>query len=359
MGHNRCSMHDVTIIGAGVAGLTLAGALKDLGFAPVVLERARGVGGRCATRRVDGRPVDHGVPFLHGRDVEFVAQLQAVTDATPIVGWPRTRKGGGLPCQPEAFEGRDYVVAFREGVSRFPKHLARGLDVRLETEAQSLRRVESSTGRGRRVFELLLASGQTLHSRSLVLTMPVPQARRLLATLDPPSAAVSALGPLFDQVHTLPCLAVIAVYPPGTPHPNWDAWYPVESTMVHAILNDSSKRIERDPLTLVVQGRPTFSREHLEASPDVWSKELLWEAGEFVGDWVERPAIMQTHRWESARVQQATELAAPMAIELEHGEILGLCGDAFATQSGLEGAFRSGIALAPRIADMVGSRFHV
>ena len=352
-------MHDVTIIGAGVAGLTLAGALKDLGFAPVVLERARGVGGRCATRRVDDRPVDHGVAFLHGRDVEFVAQLQAVADATPIVGWPRVRRGGGLPCQPEAFEGRDYVVAFREGVSRFPKHLARGLDVRLETDVQSLSRVESAAGRGRRVFELLLASGQTLHSRSLVLTMPIPRAKTLLATLDPPSEAVSALGPLLDQVRILPCFTVIAVYPPGTARPSWDAWYPTESAMVQAILNDSSKRSERDPLTLVIQGHPRFSRERREASPDIWSKELLWEAGELLGDWVERPAIAQPHRWESARVEQATELAAPIAIELESGEILGLCGDAFSTQSGLEGAFLSAAALAPRIADMVGSRFSV
>src|SRR6266508_3603688 len=114
--HTHGAMHDVVVIGAGISGLALAGALKDLGLSPVVLERGREVGGRCSTHVVDGRPVDHGVPFLHGRDPKFVAALEAVTNATPILGWPHVREGTGIPCQPEAFQGTDYVVAFREGV---------------------------------------------------------------------------------------------------------------------------------------------------------------------------------------------------------------------------------------------------
>jgi phytoene dehydrogenase-like protein len=48
------------IVGAGIAGLACARELASCGREAVVLERSRGVGGRCATRRVNGQPVDHG-----------------------------------------------------------------------------------------------------------------------------------------------------------------------------------------------------------------------------------------------------------------------------------------------------------
>ena len=44
---------DVLIIGAGLAGLKLAGDLHAAGRAPRVLDKGRGVGGRAATRRWD------------------------------------------------------------------------------------------------------------------------------------------------------------------------------------------------------------------------------------------------------------------------------------------------------------------
>ncbi|MFN9939342.1 MAG: FAD-dependent oxidoreductase, partial [bacterium] len=44
-------LYDVVVVGAGVAGLACAGALRESGASVVVLEKSRGVGGRCATRR--------------------------------------------------------------------------------------------------------------------------------------------------------------------------------------------------------------------------------------------------------------------------------------------------------------------
>ncbi len=84
------------VVGAGVAGLACAGALAAAGRAVVVLERARGVGGRCATRPLDGQPVDSGPAFLHGRDPGFLALLDAVPGARRP-GWPAVLEGG---CQP-------------------------------------------------------------------------------------------------------------------------------------------------------------------------------------------------------------------------------------------------------------------
>ncbi len=352
-------MHDVAVIGAGISGLALAGALRDLGFAPVVLERSQAVGGRCATLRVDGRPVDHGVPFLHGRDPKFVAALEAVTGATPILGWPRVREGTGTPCRREAFLGGDYLVAFQEGVSRFPERLAQGIDVRLNCEVRLIRRIKAEAKPGRRTFELELTSGEMLHSRSVALTMPVPRAARLLETLTPPHEFVAQLPPLLEQVRTAPCATIIATYPSGTPRPVWDIAYPPDCEALHAVVNDSSKRAEPEPLTLVVHGRARFSRESLAQPVEEWSRALLADAARAVGRWVEHPASRQVHTWHHAMVQPITELAAPLALRLDQGEVLGICGDGFGPEGGLEGAYRSGIALATRMAELTGAPSHV
>lgn len=335
---------DVLVVGAGIAGLSLARHLRDGGIGSIVLERAAGVGGRCATRRVDGRPVDHGLPFLHGREKGFLAALDAVADATPLPGWPHRRIGGGIPCQPEAFEGVDRLVAFREGLTRFPKHLARDLDVRLRHEIASLRMVD-----GAPLLEATTAAGATFRAGIVALTMPAPSAARWLAPLEERSPELAATRVLRDQIRTLPCLAVIATYAPGAARTDFDVCYPASATMVHAVVNDSSKRGAGTPPTLVVQGRPRFSREFLERPRDEWARELLWEAGEFLGAWVERPAARQEHVWRHARIDPTSELAAPLHVRLANGSSIALCGDGFSSHGGVEGAFRSGRALAARI----------
>jgi predicted NAD/FAD-dependent oxidoreductase len=64
---------EVLVIGAGVSGLSCARTLVATGRQVAILDRARGVGGRCATHRLLGMPFDQGVSFLHGRDPEFLA----------------------------------------------------------------------------------------------------------------------------------------------------------------------------------------------------------------------------------------------------------------------------------------------
>ena len=138
--------HDVLVVGAGVAGLACARALADAGRRVAVLERARGVGGRCATRRVDGQPVDHGVPFLHGGEPAFVAAVEAALGDDLGRGWPATVEGDGVPCRPAAFEAGSARWAPRAGVNAFPKALAAGLDVGCGVEVVAMHLLEGEPG---------------------------------------------------------------------------------------------------------------------------------------------------------------------------------------------------------------------
>src|SRR5687768_373126 len=66
----------VAVVGAGIAGASCARALHDAGVDVTLLDRGRVPGGRLASRRFDGRPVDLGASYLTRRDPGFTAVVE-------------------------------------------------------------------------------------------------------------------------------------------------------------------------------------------------------------------------------------------------------------------------------------------
>jgi predicted NAD/FAD-dependent oxidoreductase len=326
------------VVGAGVAGLACAQALAAAGRAPLVVERARGVGGRCATRRMGGQPADFGVTFLHGRDPVFLAALRAVP-ATVLEGWPSEIHGSGPPCQPEAFAAGEQRLAYAEGVTAFPKHLASGLAPRVET------RVVGLAPAGDRVA-LLLDGGGRLDAAYVVLALAPEQAVELLATFPDPPPGVKSARAVLELVPSHACLALLATYPDDAPRPTWHVSYPETSSVVQLVSHESSKG-RAGPLALVVQGHAAWSRQHLD--DDGWDEALLRELGRIHGPWAARPATVERHRWRHARGDAFAELASPLWLALPGGARLGLTGDRFAPGGGVEAAWLAGRRLAARI----------
>lgn len=332
-------LDSVIIVGAGVSGLACARALLDAGRKVVVLERGRGVGGRCATRRLDGVPFDFGATFLHGRAPAFLAALSSVPGAA-LRGWPTMVSGQGQPCQPTAFTPGEQRMGFAEGVVAFPRHLAEGVDVRLE---QRVTRIESA---GSRVL-LETAGGDEHQSSVVVLALAAEQTRGLLQTMATPFPEVRAATALLGLAHSQATLALMALYPAEAPSVPWQVCFPQESRVLQLIANETSKRDTGQRRAFVFQARPSWSREHLE-DPE-WPTALLAEAARVVGPWAASPVATSAHRWTWARNGRDSELAGPMLLPLPEGGLVGVCGDRFAPGAGVEAAFLSGRALAARI----------
>ena len=330
---------DIVVVGAGVCGLACAQALSAAGLEPLVLERGRGVGGRCATRRVAGQPLDFGVAFLHGRDPAFLAALRAVP-ATVLEGWPSEIHGTGRPCQPSAFEPGERRLAYAEGVSAFPKHLARSLDVRLATRVV---RLEATDG----ALALQLEDDGSIEAQKVVLALAPEQALELLGTLPEPPPEVRSAAAVLEMVRSHACLAVLATYPEGAPRPTWQVSYPETSAVVQLVSHESSKRPAASPLALVVQAHAAWSRQHLD--DPAWPEALLGEVASLHGAWAARPAAMESHRWLFARGDLDGELAAPLWLRLPWRAHLGIAGDRFAPGGGVEAAWLAGRRLAERI----------
>lgn len=124
-------VHDVVVLGAGVAGLACAGVLSLAGRTVHVIEARDRVGGRILTLRPDRAPlpVELGAEFVHGRPPELLALL-AEAGATPVPAeqarWRCTSEG--LRPAPWEEDGLDDVLdaldPAREPDRSFAAHLA-------------------------------------------------------------------------------------------------------------------------------------------------------------------------------------------------------------------------------------------
>lgn len=338
----------VVVVGAGVAGLACARELARRGVAAVVLERDRGVGGRCATRHVDGRPVDFGTFYLHAASDAFAAVLGEMDPAGRLDGWPERVREPKLACQPDSLLPGRVRLARRDGVSAFPKHLARGLDVRLE------RRVTALAEDGPRL-RVEIAGDAPLAADVVVVAGAVNES---LALVEPLVAGWPGASPGLGRIRAVPFISTLTVMAGygDAPPPDFDAWFPFEATMLHAIGNDSSKREPGAETVLVLQARPHFSTERLEQPATEWTRELVWEAAELLGPWAGRPRWTQSHAWHPARVLPRDVLGEAIVFGRESGAagpLVAVIGDAFSREAGVEAAYTSGLAMAVRIAALV------
>ena len=83
----------VLVIGAGIAGLTVANALAHAAIDCVVLEARNRIGGRLYTGDLGGSPVDLGGSWIHhpeGNPIRRFAQLEALSvgPVTRFRPWP-------------------------------------------------------------------------------------------------------------------------------------------------------------------------------------------------------------------------------------------------------------------------------
>ena len=68
-------MHNIAVIGAGMAGCTLARRLIDAGRSVQVFDKGRAAGGRMATRAAGRLRFDHGAQFISVRGETLQGRL--------------------------------------------------------------------------------------------------------------------------------------------------------------------------------------------------------------------------------------------------------------------------------------------
>ncbi len=310
------------MVGAGISGLLAARELQSAGWRVVVLDKGRSVGGRMATRRVGDAKLDHGAQFFTVRSERFAELNEEWLQAGASAEWSRGFAG------PDGDPGHDGYPRYRgaRGMISIPKHLARGLDVRL---GEKVIKVDSSGGG----WEVLCESGVRERAASLLLTAPVPQSLALAESGDFELAA--EVREQLEAVSYSPCLALMAVLdgPGAIPAPGGVR---IKGEPLDWVGDNRQKGVSEVPAVTIHAG-PGYSRDHFEDSEEEITANLLSLAQRWLGS---RPVETSLARWRYSWVENPYPEPCLPAHE---DPPLVFCGDAFG-QPKVEGAALSGLA---------------
>ena len=300
----------------------------------VALRRSSGLGGRAATRRWDGLPVDHGAQFFTARSEAFAGQVDDWLARGVCHVWTRgfhQHHDGKLLC-PKGDNHPRY--ACREGMSALGRALTAELDATIERQTKVVA-IRCEHG----VWIVSCEDRCDFRGRSLVVTAPPPQGETLLAE-SAPAAAELLRGISMD-----PCLALVAKFPRRNL-----AWHGIQAdgSSISWIGHDTSKRpdLHEGQSIVVVHASPEFSRGNYAADENEITAALLSRASEISGDDLRSPDAVFLQRWRYA--QPLAPRDGEHTVLFEAPAPLILAGECFAGGK-IEGAWLSGVAAASKV----------
>jgi predicted NAD/FAD-dependent oxidoreductase len=311
----------VVVVGAGVAGVACAVELRAAGVPVRVLERGRAVGGRMASRRIEGRPVDIGAAYFTVADPEFAEVVGRWRTAGLARPWTSELAvlggaGRGRTSGPVRW-------ATPGGLRSLVRELAEGLDVELEHKVRHV-------GPGPEV------DGEP--ADLVVLAMPDPQALRLVHPSSP------SVMEIVDRSWR-PAIAVAA----GWPTRQWDA-LPAAFVNDHPVLSiiadDGDRRGDAAPV-LVAHTTAEVARRH-DADPDGAIGPVLGALRELLG--VDAPPTWtHAHRWRYSSPADGRDRPFHLG-----ADGIALAGDGWG-KSKIETAWLSGTLLARAVVARLGA----
>lgn len=314
----------IGVVGAGMAGLTAARILSGQGHDVVVVEKARGAGGRMSTRRHADLRFDHGAQYFTARDPRFLRHVMAWRERGLVRAWNARIATIGARDSNEKSRGAERFVAI-PGMNAICKELASELgDCRFDWAVEKVKQLKKG-------WLLTSDKDQSIECDVLICTTPPEQAGRLFA--DP------EVDELIKGVEMMPCWALMLVLqkPLFQEH---DAAF-INQGPLSWVSSQPSRPGRPAANAWVLHASPEWSLEHLEKTADE-VRELLLEAASQLH--LAQPFTVETaiaHRWRYALAKQPLTSGA---IWLESKRLV-LAGD-WCNGSRVEGAFLSGAAAA-------------
>ena len=125
------------VIGAGLAGLACARALRGAGAAVAVFERESGPGGRAATYVDSSGAYDHGAQYFTASDERFIAEVRRWQSAGAVQRWSGSIGSfeNGTLVDKSASAERHVATP---GMGRLGNLLAQGLEVRCSAAIEAI-----------------------------------------------------------------------------------------------------------------------------------------------------------------------------------------------------------------------------
>lgn len=297
-------MTRVAVIGAGIAGLTLAREITGQADV-VVFEKSRGYGGRMATRQAKPWEFDHGAQFFTAKTEQFQQFLQPFIAAGRVARWDAEFveiDGDRIVSRRNWANGPAHYVGVPR-MNALAREMAVDLDVRLETHVAGV----SSCSPG---WVLRDQDGQELGAFDWVISaIPAAQANALL-----PSDFAG--GEALKHRAMLGCFSLMLGFEQALPL-DWQAAF-VSNADISWISNNSSKPGRPPAYTLLVHSTNRWAEAHFETDERAVITHLLEQLRLVAGF---DPGIADhvgLHRWRYANIgrQNGASCAVDQGLQL-------------------------------------------
>lgn len=336
-------MKDVIVIGAGMAGLTCAQQLKQAGLDVTIVEKSAGVGGRMATRRLQGTWVDHGAQLLSVKSDSFGRFVRKLQEKGIVQEWTRNvyqLSASGL-CPPEA-EERHPRYCCPMGMTAIAKYLANEIQI-----INNARIVDVSHNDIK--WQLVTDRQEVLETSAIVSTIPAPQ---FLPVFEGVLASAPTFLQALQSVKFAPSVTIMAGYNASNSVPiEWQAIRCIDDPILDWISYDSSKHPDQSiQPVFVLQSTAEFAKQSME-EPDleIAGRPLLNQVGRLLAKWLSSPEWWQVHRWRYALAEESlgvsclsTSIPFPL-----------VCAGDWCAGKNIEAAYHSGLAAAESVIELL------
>ena len=330
----------VVVVGAGLSGLVAARELVAAGADVTVVDKGRSVGGRLATRRIEGARLDHGAQFFTVRTPAFQRRVDDWIDRGLVHVWTNGFTGD---------DGHPRYVA-TSGMNSLAKDLADGLHVETATMVFGLR---PSDGDHR--WDVVIDDGTVRQADAVIFTAPLPQTFSLLADIGVWDSGNPEVDDMIDQVvapygieferglFRIPYDRTIGLLvrvdgPTSVPAPGGVQ----EPEGIFSFIGDNQAKGVSDEPAITFHAGAEWSEEHWEDDTESLQEALLAAAEPWLGGATVLEA--QVKKW---RFAMPRDVWPDPCWTTADGTVI-VAGDAFAGPR-VEGAHNSGLAAAHSI----------
>ncbi len=320
----------IAIIGTGISGLAAATGLEktcDITF----FEKARGVGGRIATRYAGVFEFDHGAQYFTVKNPVFHRFIEPLYREGIVRRWDarfvEIEKRTVTLSRQWNQHIPHYVADYR--MNTLPKHIAKNFNVYLEKKITNLHRINNQ-------WQLQTDQDKlSEHFDWVILAIPSHQAIELLPKTMPFTNQLS-------NVVMKGCYVLMLGFENNMAFP-WDAAL-VKQSCISWISVNSSKPNRPEKQTLVVLSSNQWADDHNQDEYQSVKHQLWSEATNIIGLPLSQATHHDLHQWRYANYKKNTLETS----WIDEEQQVGLCGD-WTQQGRVEAAFLSGVNLANQI----------
>jgi renalase len=327
MNYFNNKIYDTIIIGAGIAGITAGNYLQQKGLSVLLLDKGKGIGGRMATRRINfenQRVVfDYGAKYLEGTSDKFEELISWLSQNAIITKWNGIEN---LKRSPK-FIGKK---SMREAAI----FLAKELNILNSTKVIEVKH-------SNQYWELTDEAGNVYRSKTLLLTLPVPQALDLLV-----NSQISVEAKLYNSLRRIQYeRSIVGLFvADGSINLDGKGGIYFDKGPISFITDNNIKGINSYKSAISIEMANSFSIENWDKSNNELS-ELIWELSK---EWIRSKILdYQIHKWKFSKPLVPYGKSFEL---IDSDSKLFIAGDAFGGNN-IESAYLSGLSAAEQIYD--------